>query len=80
MTFINKFGLEVQQLDVKAAFLNGILEKVIYMEIPESLNCNEEVRKTKVCKLKRGIYGLKIGPKNWNERFTKIAIDSGLKS
>ena len=74
---INKFDFEVRQLDVKRAFLNGILEKVIYMEIPEGLNCDEEVKKTKVRKLK---YGLKIGPKLWNERFTEIGIELGLKS
>ena len=46
LVIINKYDPEVRQLDVKTALLNGILEKVIYMNIPEGSNCNEEVRKT----------------------------------
>ena len=49
------------------------------MDIPEGVNCNEETRKTKVCKLKRTLYGLKISPKKWNERFTEEANTLGLE-
>ena len=38
-------------MDVKTAFMNGILEGEIYMEIPEGLECDKVSRKTKVCKL-----------------------------
>ena len=49
--------LELHQMDVKIAFLNGRLEEEIYMQQP-----NEFVEKSqgyKVCKLLKSIYGLK---------------------
>ena len=70
---INKFDLDAVQLDVKSAFLNGVLQDDIYMEIPEGVNRNEETKKKKICKLKRILYGLQISPKKWNERFTEEA-------
>ena len=49
--------LEVEQMDVKTAFLHGNLEEEIYMEQPEGY-----VKKGKenlVCRLKKSLYGLK---------------------
>ena len=39
LAIINKFDLEVCQLDVKTAFLNGTIDSEIYMEIREGINC-----------------------------------------
>ena len=49
--------LEMLQLDVKTAFLNGDLDEDLYMTQPEGFIApgHEE----KVCKLKRSLYGLK---------------------
>jgi len=44
-------------MDIKTAFLNGFIDKEIYMEIPDSVNV--DFPKTKVCKLIRSLYGLK---------------------
>ena len=49
------------------------------MEIPEGVKCNEETRKTRVCKLHKTLYGLKISPKRWNERFTEEVYKMGLE-
>ena len=76
---MKKFDLDAVQLDVKTAFLNGVLQDDIYMEIPEGVKCNEETKKTRVCKLKRTLYGLKISPKRWNERFTEEVNKLGLE-
>ncbi|KAL7287180.1 hypothetical protein TKK_0018613 [Trichogramma kaykai] len=70
---INKLDFEVCQLDVKTAFSNGTLESEVFMEIQEGLNCSDEVRKNKICKLERALYGLKVSPKRWNEKFTQVA-------
>ena len=49
--------LELHQMDVKTAFLNGELDEEIYMEQPLGFIQNGQERK--VCKLKRSIYGFK---------------------
>lgn len=79
LAVINKFDLEAVQLDVKTAFLNGVLENDIYMEIPEGTEDSEVTRKEKVCKLEKAIYGLKVSPKKWYERFTTEANELGLE-
>lgn len=33
----NKLNLELVQFDIKTAFLNGTLEKPVFMEVPEGL-------------------------------------------
>lgn len=44
----------VQHYDIKTAFLNGNLEEEIYMKQPPGFT-----KGNKVCKLKKGLYGLK---------------------
>lgn len=60
----NKHDLEMAQLDVKTAFLNGkIQNEEIYMEIPEGTSYPKGMKELKVCKLLRALYGLRISPK-----------------
>ena len=75
---INKYDLDAVQLDVKTAFLNGILEDDIYMEIPEGVRTRDS-EKSRVCKLKKTLYGLRVSPKRWNQRFTEEVNKLGLQ-
>ena len=48
---------EIEAMDVKLAYLHGVLEEEIYMEQPEGFVAKGE--EDKVCKLVRSLYGLK---------------------
>ena len=48
------------------------------MEIAEGIECSNEVRMRKVCKLEKVLYGLKVSPKCWNEKFKEKATKMGL--
>nr|GEZ71267.1 hypothetical protein [Tanacetum cinerariifolium] len=52
---------ELEQLDVKTAFLHGNLEDVIYMRQPPGYE-----QGNKVCLLKKSLYGLKQSPRQWS--------------
>ena len=63
----------VFQLDVKSAFLNGILQEEIYVEQPEGFM--EQGEEEKVYLLKKALYGLKQAPRAWYSK-----IDEHLSS
>lgn len=79
LAVVNYLDLDVCQLDVKTAFLNGTIDEEIFMEIPEGVIITDETRE-KVYKLKRALYGLRISPKRWNKKFTEVANSLGLIS
>lgn len=67
-----------QQLDLKVAFLNGLLDEPVYMSFPQGYDVDNLNPKTHVLKLLCSLYGLKVSPKRWYERFRAILrqIDS----
>ena len=70
LAVVNIYNLEMIQMDVKTEFLNGIIDSEIYMEIPDRLGFDKVIKKKKVCRLKKALYGLRISPKKWNVRIT----------
>ena len=52
-----KHNLEVHQMDVKATYLNGILEEEIYLEPPTGFKPGDG----KVWRLDKSIYGTQQG-------------------
>ena len=53
-------NLEIHQMDVKIAFLNGDLDEDIYMEQPKGFIVPGQEKK--VCRLVKSLYGLKQAP------------------
>jgi hypothetical protein len=68
--------LEVDQLDIKTAFLNGDLEEEIWMEQPELY---ETGGKQLACRLKKLLYGLKQAPRAWYLKLTSEMRGLGFK-
>jgi hypothetical protein len=62
--------MECDQVDIKAAFLNGDLEETIFLTPPEG----RKIPATKVLKLRKTLYGLKQ-----SLRFFNIALDTWLR-
>ena len=53
-------------MDVKATFLNGVIEEEMYIEQLEGFETFD--RESHVCKLKRALYGLNQAPHAWYTR------------
>ena len=69
------FDYEIWQMDVKTAFLHGNLTKDMYMMQPEGFV--DPTSASKVCKLKRSIYGLRQASRSWNIRFDEVITGFG---
>ncbi|KAG8503161.1 hypothetical protein CXB51_000952 [Gossypium anomalum] len=72
MALVAHFDLELHQMDVKTAFLNGDIEETIYMVQPK--NFESEDSKNMVCKLTKSIYGLKQASRQWYHKFHQIIV------
>ena len=68
----NALDLEMHQMDVNTAFLNGKLEHEVYMEQPEGFTNSDHPEY--VCKLSKSLYGLKQSARCWYN-----TLDSYLK-
>ncbi|KAI0996197.1 Retrovirus-related Pol polyprotein from transposon TNT 1-94 [Podosphaera aphanis] len=68
-------GWRPRQLDIKTAFLYGILNEEVYMELPEGYRIDNHV-----ARLNRCIYGLKQSPREWYFRLVEYLKPFGLAS
>ena len=71
------YKLEIHQMDVKTAFLNGDLEEEIYLEQPEGFIVPGQEQK--VFRLIKSLYGLKQAPKQWHAKFDEVMLSNGFK-
>jgi len=76
LAMVAHLDLQLFQMDVKTAFLNGSLEEEIYMDQP--IGFVSKGQEDKVCRLKRSIYGLKQSSRSWYLRFHEAITSFGL--
>jgi len=67
--------IKLFQMDVKSAFLNGFLNKEVYVSQPPGF-INEE-KPNHVFKLTKALYGLKQAPRPWYDRLSTFLIENG---
>ena len=74
---VASLGWDAQQIDIKTAFLYGLLpdDKVQYMEQPKGFE--EPGKETWVWKLERGLYGMKQSRRIWNKTMNEAMLSWG---
>ena len=68
-------GWKVFQLDVKSAFLNGVLQEEIYVKQPDGFVIQGV--EDKVYLLQKALYGLKQAPRAWYSRIDEHLLNLG---
>ena len=70
-------NFKLYQIDVKSAFLNGMLQEEVYVEQPKGFV--DPHRPDDVYKLKRALYRLKQAYRAWYDRLTTCLTEHGFK-
>nr|GEX46897.1 zinc finger, CCHC-type [Tanacetum cinerariifolium] len=68
-------ALDKFKMDVKTTFLNGDLDEEVYINQPQGFIMPEN--ENKVCKLIKSLYGLKLAPKKWHQKFNEVVLSNG---
>ena len=67
---------DLNQLDIRNAFLHGDLQEEVYMEQPPGLVAQGGIEK--VCRLQKFLYGLKQSPSAWFGKFSQAIEEFGM--
>jgi hypothetical protein len=70
-------GFKLHQMDVKSAFLNGVLEEEVYVRQPPGLE--SEKYPHRVYKLRKALYGLKQAHRAWYGRLRGFLFERGFE-
>jgi hypothetical protein len=68
-------GFKLYQMDVKSAFLNGVLEEEVFVRQPPGVE--SEKYPHRVYKLRKALYGLKRAPRAWYGRLRGSFLREG---
>jgi hypothetical protein len=75
MVLVAHYDLELHQMDVKTALINGNLQENVYMAQPEGFAV--EGKEHMGCKLKKPLYGLKQASRQWYIKFDEVIRSFG---
>ncbi|KAL6321467.1 hypothetical protein AAG906_018403 [Vitis piasezkii] len=76
MALVAHYDLELHQMDVKTAFLNGNIDETIYMVQRRTLSLTIQ---SNLYAIKRSIYGLKQASRQWYRKFDQVITSFGFK-
>ena len=75
LAFAAVHDLEIEQMDVKCAYLNAPIDSDIYMIPPPGMDLPSGL----VLKLKKGFYGIEQGARLWHDEFSNSLVSRGFK-
>ena len=72
------YNLDIDQMDIKTAFLYGLINKLIYVKLPKGMET--KANKNMVYKLLKVLYNLKQSPRLWYKKLSAFFLEHlGLK-
>ena len=74
LAYASNKGFVLFQMDVKSAFLNGVIEEEVYVEQPSGFV--DPSLPNHVLKLTKALYGLKQAPRAWYGRLSSFLIEN----
>jgi hypothetical protein len=77
LAFFVAKGFKLHQIDVKSAFLNGVLQEEVYVRQPPGFE--SEKYPHRVYKLRKALYGLKQAPRAWYGRLRGFLFERGFE-
>ena len=75
IAFASHMEFTLYQMDVKSAFLNGLLQEEVFVKQPPGYENNDFP--DHVYKLDKALYGLKQAPRAWYDRLSKFLLSHG---
>ncbi|KAH0728144.1 hypothetical protein KY284_004009 [Solanum tuberosum] len=75
IAFVAHTEFTLYQMDVKSAFLNGLLKEEVFVKQPPDFENNDYP--DYVYKLDKALYGLKQAPRTWYDRLSKFLLSHG---
>ena len=77
LAIASHLNFKLYQMDVKSAFLNGMLQEEVYVE--QLKGFVDPHRPDDAYKLKKALYDLKQAPRAWYDRLTTYLTEHGFK-
>jgi hypothetical protein len=75
LTYACAHTIELYQMDMKSAFLNGYINELVYVE--QSPGFEDEKKPNHVYKLRKALYSLKKAPRAWYVRLRYFLLSKG---
>jgi hypothetical protein len=77
LAFFVAKGFKLHEMDVKSAFLNGVLEEEVHVRQPPGFE--SEKYPHRLFKLRKALYGLKQAPRAWYGRLRGFLFERGFE-